>query len=79
MSKKIAISARPKAKQNPDLWVEKRDSDDDRSSVKAKRLTIDIDPDLHMQLKVSCAQRGIQIADLIRTLIQNEVQKHGPS
>jgi plasmid stability protein len=34
-----------------------------------KRLTIDIPASLHSRIKVSCAQRGVKMADEIRELL----------
>lgn len=74
MSKKISMSARPNVKPTADKWVEKREAPSMTPGVKLKRLTIDIDPQLHTELKISCAQRGIQIADLVRSLITLEIR-----
>ncbi|WP_430450736.1 plasmid partition protein ParG [Rhodopirellula europaea] len=74
MSKKITMTARPKAKAKIDKWVETREpAVAEKPVVKQKRLTIDIDPSLHTELKVSCAKRGIQIADLLRALIERDL------
>ncbi|PHQ33157.1 plasmid partition protein ParG [Rhodopirellula bahusiensis] len=74
MSKKITMTARPRAKPEIDKWVETRGSAvAEKPAVKPKRLTIDIDPSLHRRLKMSCVNRDIQIADLIRKLIQSEL------
>ncbi len=74
MSKKITMTARPKAKAEIDKWVETREpAVAEKPAVKPKRLTIDIDPSLHKKLKMSCVNRDIQIADLIRTLIEREL------
>ncbi|EMI25976.1 hypothetical protein [Rhodopirellula europaea] len=74
MSKKITMTARPNAKAEVDKWVETRESAvAEKPAVKPKRLTIDIAPSLHRRLKMSCVNRDIQIADLIRTLIQSEL------
>lgn len=76
MSKKITMSARPKLKPEIDKWVEAREPIIEAKPVtKPKRLTIDIEPELHTDLKVSCAKRGIQIADLLRTLIEQELRQ----
>lgn len=74
MSKRVTMSARAKPKAEIDKWVETREPvAGAKSNFKAKRLTIDIDPTLHTDLKVSCAIRGIQIADLVRTLIERDL------
>ncbi len=76
MSKKVAISPRPAKSPDSDKWVESRIvSEETAPRVKPKRLTIDIDPKLHTQLKVHCAQNGTQIADLLRNLIDREVDQ----
>ena len=77
MSKKIKMSARAKPSPELDNWVEARLSPElPKPSVKPKRLTIDIHPDLHKRLKISCVQRGIQIADLLRQLIETDLSKN---
>ena len=80
MSKRITMSARAKPKPKLDDWVESREpAVEKKPAIKPKRLTIDIDPTLHTELKVSCAKRGIQIADLLRTLIERDVRSHESS
>ena len=75
MSKRIIMSARPKANPGVDQWVETREpSKAAKKKIKPKRLTIDIDPALHTELKISCAKRGIQIADLLRGLIERDLR-----
>jgi hypothetical protein len=66
MTRRITMPARTKDKLDVDKWVEARDYESVAKTVKPKRLTIDIDAKLHTCLKMSCAQRGIQIADLVR-------------
>lgn len=61
-------SAAPKAAASADDWVK------DRQDGGMKRLTIDIEADLHRRLKQHCAGRGTAIALLLRELIQREVQ-----
>lgn len=74
MSKKISMAARPHAKPNMDKWVEHRESATvSTPPKKPKRLTIDIDSDLHTQLKIHCATQQVQIADLLRRLIEQEI------
>ena len=77
MSKTVKINARPKSSPDLDQWVETRAPTEPQSkpAVKPKRLTIDIDPELHKQLKISCVQRDIQIAELVRQLIENDLAK----
>ncbi|MEZ6136979.1 MAG: plasmid partition protein ParG [Pirellulaceae bacterium] len=76
MSKKVSISPRPKLKPQIDEWVENRiDPEEERPRVKPKRLTIDIEPELHTQLKIYCAKNGCQIADVLRPLIAQKVHQ----
>jgi len=76
MSKRVKMQTRPVPPPNADTWVEKRDAQTaPKSRSKAKRLTIDLDPELHKQLKVHCVLQGVEIAELMRKLIQHEVTK----
>ena len=36
-----------------------------------KRLTIDVPVDLHSAIKVSCAHRGVKMADAIREILKD--------
>ena len=70
MSKRITMQARPDRGPKADQWVENR-TEPQKPPIKPKRLTVDIDPKLHLRLKIHCAAQQIQIADLVRELIQN--------
>ncbi|MBV8520808.1 MAG: hypothetical protein JOY71_01530 [Acetobacteraceae bacterium] len=35
-----------------------------------KRLTVDLDPELHTRFKIACAKRGVQMTDELRRLIE---------
>ncbi|XZE53979.1 plasmid partition protein ParG [Planctomycetaceae bacterium SH139] len=74
MSKKVAIPTRPRSQPTVDQWVGKRNLSELASSTKPKRLTIDIDPNLHSELKIHCATHGICIADLVRKLIEDHFE-----
>lgn len=74
MSKQIKMAVRPQTKPQADDWVENRKQESTpESPKKPKRLTIDIDQDLHTRLKVHCAQYGFRISDVLRLLIEVEV------
>ncbi|QDU98588.1 plasmid partition protein ParG [Lignipirellula cremea] len=76
MSKRIQMQARPQAKANADKWVESREEPVIRKPHgKPKRLTIDIDRELHTRLKIHCATHGTQIVDVLRTMIEDLVAK----
>jgi len=82
MSKRISIAAKPTAQMKPsaDEWVEKRGGEtrapeetvpvSPSATSKPKRLTIDISESLHRRIKVSCAQDGTQMADVIREILE---------
>lgn len=42
---------------------------------KMKRLTIDVTMDLHRAIKVSCARKGVKMADAIRYILEKEFGK----
>jgi len=69
MSKQIAIKARPNKAPNADAWVGEKG----KKAEKIKRLTIDIDADLHTKLRIHCFNNSTAIADLLRRLIAEEV------
>ena len=67
MSKSITFGAKPKKSvvvPSPDTWV------DQRRVEGTKRLTLDISASLHTHIKVSCAERGIQMAEDVREVLQ---------
>jgi predicted DNA binding CopG/RHH family protein len=41
-------------------------------AVKMKRFTIDVPQDLHARVKVACAQRGLNMADELRRILERE-------
>ena len=43
--------------------------------AKMKRLTIDVPANLHSAIKVECARKGVNMADAIRCLLENEFGK----
>ncbi|MCO8125189.1 plasmid partition protein ParG [Stieleria sp. TO1_6] len=71
MTKKIKMQARPAKPDQADHWVDNRAQSEQLPKLKPKRLTIDIDPELHTRLKIHCAQKQVQIADLLRKQIQS--------
>jgi hypothetical protein len=42
------------------------------AAVKMKRFTIDVPQDLHARVKVACAQRGLNMADELRRILERE-------
>lgn len=70
MSKKVTFGTKPqpKAQPDPDQWVESRATEEEPM----KRLTIDLRESLHTRIKVTCAQRGVKMADAIREILERE-------
>ena len=80
MNKKVAFGTKPErssAAELPaaDAWVQDRKGAADTEPVPSreptKRLTIDVSPELHRRIKVQCAQEGMNIADVIRELLES--------
>jgi ParG len=73
MSKKVSIAAKPSARleasTEADKWVENRKTPP-APAERMKRLTIDVPESLHRRLKMSCAGRGIKMADEIRSALE---------
>jgi hypothetical protein len=42
------------------------------AAVKMKRFTIDVPQDLHARVKIACAQRGLNMADELRRILERE-------
>ncbi len=71
MSKQIRMTARPKRSNTADQWVETSSPIAVEPTGKIKRLTIDIDPELHTRLKLRCVRHDVRIADWLRGLIED--------
>lgn len=70
------MTARPQTKPDADKWVESRSvSKPAAPDVPMKRLTIDIPAELHTRFKIFCASRGERMADVLRRLIEQEVEQ----
>lgn len=72
--KKINLSPRPKKSSDADAWVEltelhDADAGDEKPRIKPKRLTVDIDPELHTRLKLHCVKNDQVISDFMRQLL----------
>lgn len=65
--KKVSFGARPTAERTitQDAWVEDRSA-----SEPVKRLTIDVSASLHRRMKTQCAAEGVNMADIIRELLE---------
>ncbi len=71
-AKKVAFGTTPTpraAAPSAEGWVENRNAET------MKRLTIDVPASLHSRIKVSCAQRGVKMADEIRDLLETRFRE----
>ncbi len=66
---KTSFSARPR---DPDAWVRSPDARTEPASDYTARLTIDVTPALRGCIKVTAFQRGLTVADMLRTLLERE-------
>lgn len=69
MKKKITIGSKPNQSASPnaiDAWVSNRPIDKEQT----KRFTIDVPISLHHRFKSQCALKGVQMADVMRELLE---------
>jgi hypothetical protein len=72
--KTVPIKMPPAA--NAEAWVKR--AEETRTPVlqapkgPTKRLTLDVDAELHKAIKRGCADRGAQMADVVRDLLRRE-------
>ena len=73
--KKVVIGGKPSRRIDTDAgaaeaWVAKAHAAPAAAGpASMKRLTIDVPEDLHTRIKVQCAQKGVKMADVIRSLL----------
>jgi len=69
MAKRVSITSkptpRPTAEASADDWVQNRAAPEGM-----KRLTFDVPESLHRRIKVTCAQKGVKMADDLRALLE---------
>ncbi len=85
MSKKITFTPKPNAMipAGADAWVSGGNvpepvgekSKETSAAVKTKRFTFDVSEALHRRVKARCAEKGVDIADEMRRLLE----KHFPA
>jgi hypothetical protein len=44
----------------------------DRTAARTRRLSVDLDQDLHARVRMECARRGVFISDVVRVLLERE-------
>jgi hypothetical protein len=76
IGKQVAFGTKPSntpaATATAEEWIKNREEAADEP---AKRLTLDIPESLHRAIKVSCANRGTQMAAEIRVLLKAHYAK----
>ena len=84
MNKRVSFARPTKARRNAEDWVSGAAaeaggpaSSAESADVPMKRLTIDIQEELHRRVKVGCALRGEKIADVVRRFLEEEFPPSG--
>ncbi len=57
---------------DPDAWVRAPDTRAEPAPAYTARLTVDVTPALRGRIKVTAFQRGMTVADMLRTLLERE-------
>ena len=80
MNKKITFTPKPHSSTpaNADAWVNSENipetvtekAPDQPAPVKMKRFTFDVSESLHRRVKMRCAEKGVDIADEMRRLLE---------
>jgi hypothetical protein len=73
MSKSITFD-RPTKPATPESWVLARPPAPGEAT---KRLTVDVPEPLHHRIKVQCAIQGVNMADVVRELLEQRFPKAG--
>lgn len=63
------MTARQQKNNTADQWVETSLPAPVEPAVKFKRLTVDVDPELHTRLRLRCVRRDEHISDWLRALM----------
>jgi len=74
MSKKIQIPTRPPKQPSADEWIADKETPQEKSTTKPVRMTVELDPAIHRELKIHCTMQGIWISELMRDLISRELE-----
>jgi hypothetical protein len=76
MSKKVTFTPKPTSTvpANADDWVSGETPQVVKNEEKepTKRFTFDVPASLHRRVKVGCAARGLEMADVMRELLEKE-------
>jgi len=84
MSKKVTFTPKPTSAHslNADAWVtgaakieESLPSQEASPAEKTKRFTFDVPESLHRRVKARCAEKGVEMADEMRRLLEQHFSK----
>lgn len=77
MTKQIPLTSRPQKASNAsmDAWVEGATERKPYKAPNTKRLTFDLDAEIHSQLKIHCATQRIPVTDFLRSLIEQAISR----
>ena len=64
-----------KASSQTDNWVQSRKSKPRQAKGEIKRLTLELPAELHMRIKVACAQKGQKMVDALLPLLEEQFPK----
>lgn len=67
MSKSVTFTPTPRPRDPSEKWIAERETI--TSPRPTKRLTLDIDAELHLRMKLDCTKRGVNMTDEIRALL----------
>jgi predicted HicB family RNase H-like nuclease len=76
MKKRVTITPRPAKPATPDEWVSGQPAADQEEATRGrlKRLTLDIDAELHRAIKLEATRQGKTIVEMLRELL---AQRYG--
>jgi predicted DNA binding CopG/RHH family protein len=76
MSKKVTFKPKPTSAvpANADEWVsgENPKAKKQEEEEPKKRFTFDVPESLHRRVKIGCAARGVEMAEVVRQLLEKE-------
>ena len=73
--RRIGLGPRPARDPGADAWV--RGGAGAKAEIYTARLTVDVTPDLRGRIKVIAFQRGVTVAEMLRTLLEREYGGEG--
>jgi hypothetical protein len=75
MTKSVTFTSTPRPRDPAEHWVAERETP--ATPKPTKRLTFDLDADVHLRMKLDCARRGVNMADEIRKMLAAQYPQDG--